>query len=146
MFKMSELQSHDPESDSQMAEQLRGIRPQVRKVVDNTEAMLAEGQAVNEDTLHHDRQSHVRREEREQKEPVVKVVENADKGEMTISIPPTMEEAKEIAKEIPKAQRAATRQKYASMAADIAITTLMAVSSVVLIAFAAKGLSSIKDD
>jgi hypothetical protein len=149
---MSELQSHEPGFESPLAQELGKIRPQIRVVADSTQPLSEE---AHEDALPQPTQA-VRREEREQKEnlrfaekepreAVLRVVEN-DKGEMTISVPPAMEEAKKIAAEVPRAQRAATRQKYTSMIADIAITTLMVAGSAVLVAFAAKGLTSSRED
>jgi hypothetical protein len=140
---MSELQTHEPGFEPLLAQKLGKISPQIKVVAD----VNKHNSETHEDALPQSTASTGRREEREQKEkePVVRVIEN-DKGELTISVPPSMEEAKKIAAEVPRAQRAATRQKYTSMAADIAITVLMASASVVLLAFAAKGLSSDRED
>lgn len=138
---MSELQLQDSEFESPMSTQLKNLRSQIT-VVEGGKTATTDQDATYDPAQNSDKLG--RREEREPREPVVKVTEN-EKGDMTISVPPTMEEAKKIAAEVPKAQRAATRQKYTSMIADIAITTLMVTSSIVLVAFAVKGLTSKED-
>jgi len=140
---MSELQTHEPGFESDIALKLGKVRPQIKVVADATR----QNTDITEDTLPQPERTG-RREEREQREvrePVVRITEN-EKGDLTISVPPSMDEAKKIAAEVPRAQRAATRQKYTSMVADVAITTLMVASSIVLLAFAAKGLSSTRED
>jgi hypothetical protein len=79
--------------------------------------------------------------EKTEKPDVVKYTEN-DKGDASVVLPASMKEAKAIAAEVPKLQRATRFQKYGALAADLGVTALFIVSSIVVMSFAHKGLSA----
>ena len=110
-----------------IAGQLLSIRPQLVKGEDQTLEQHPQEKTDKTD-----------------KPDVVKYTEN-DKGDASVILPASMKEAKEIAAEVPKLQRAARLRKYGELACDIGVTTLLIISSAVLLSFAHKGLTAGED-
>lgn len=76
--------------------------------------------------------------------PTVRYTET-DKGETTVSIPASMPEAAEIAKQIIKLQSATRWQKYGNVVSDALITSMSVVGGLALVVLAVKGWKSGKD-